>query len=56
MDTVKGHGVNLKKNSASNQYKKPYSLPKLMVYGPVEKLTQAGSGVGQELNTARRKQ
>ena len=56
MDTVKGHGVNKKKNSGSNQHKKPYMPPKLTEYGPVEKLTQAGSGQGQEAGTARRRQ
>jgi hypothetical protein len=56
MDTVKGHGVNTKKDSARNQYKKPYSPPRLMEYGPVEKLTQSGSGNGQEFETLRRKQ
>lgn len=56
MSSVKDEGINTKKNSARNQYKKPYSAPRLMEYGPVEKLTQAGSGEGQEAGTARRRQ
>jgi len=46
MSSVKIQGVNTKKNSARNQHKKHYSPPKLMEYGPVEKLTQSGSAVG----------
>ena len=48
MSSLKNQGVNTKKNNGRNQRRKPYSPPKLMEYGTVEKLTQSGAGTKKD--------